>query len=122
MNNFNFSVFIYSICAAWFFLAGAAQGVQFFQQPSSTWLAIAGLVVIPTLLGHSLFMYLINYMNINLMTCGKLIEPVMSSAIAYFLFGETLNPSTWIAFALTSTSVLILFFPWNRWLQRKGIQ
>lgn len=120
MNNFNFSVFIYSICAAWFFLAGAVQGVHFFQQSSNTWLAIAGLVVIPTLLGHSLFMYLINYMNINLMTCGKLIEPVMSSAIAYFLFGETLKPSTWIAFTLTSTSVLILFFPWNRWPLRKN--
>ena len=59
MNNFNFSVLIYSICAAWFFATGALKGINFLQQTSTTWLAIAGLVVIPTLLGHSLFMYLI---------------------------------------------------------------
>lgn len=113
LDNPSFSVFIYSVCAFWFGVTALLRGIEFTGYETNTWWAIAGLVVIPTLLGHSLFMYLIKYMNINLMTCGKLIEPVMSSMVAWILFKEHLKTSTWIAFIFTSASVLVLFAPWS---------
>lgn len=113
LDNANFSVFIYAVCAFWFGVVAFAQGTPFTGYDEKTWLAIAGLVVVPTLLGHSLFMYLIKHMNINLMTCGKLIEPVMSSMVAWVLFQEHLKQSTWIAFTFTSASVIVLFAPWK---------
>lgn len=77
----------------------------------NSWLAVIGLVVLPTFLGHYLFSYLIKTMNISLMTCGKLIEPVISSVLAYFIFKEHLSSGVFIAFIFTSTSVIILFWP-----------
>lgn len=110
-SNVTFSVVIYFVAALGFLSLVAIQATPLIGYSDKTWLAILGLVVIPTFLGHSLFMYLVKYMNINLMTCGKLIEPVMSSAVAFLVFGETLKPTTVAAFALTSASVLILFEP-----------
>lgn len=121
IDNPSFSVFIYSICGALFGITGLIKGVEFINFPEQTWWAIAGLVIIPTLLGHSLFMYLIKYMNINLMTCGKLLEPVMSSMIAWIIFKEQLYYDTWIAFAFTSTSILVLFAPWQLLTKRSAI-
>lgn len=76
-----------------------------------SWWAVAGLVLLPTLLGHLTLTYLVNYMDLTLMSCGKLIEPIMASIIAYFVFHELLKPEAWVTFALTGVSVLILFSP-----------
>jgi len=76
-----------------------------------SWMAVAGLILLPTLLGHLSLTYLVNFMNLSVMTCGKLIEPVLASIIAYFIFHESLLPEAWIAFFLTSISVVILFAP-----------
>lgn len=77
----------------------------------SSWVAVAGLVFMPTFFGHFSLTYLVNYMDLSLMTCGKLVEPVFASLIAYFVFSEQLGPYAWISFFLTTLSVLILFAP-----------
>lgn len=77
----------------------------------SSWAAVIGLVVLPTFLGHFLFSHLIKTMNISLMTCGKLIEPVISSVLAYFVFNEYLSSGVFASFIFMSTSVIILFWP-----------
>jgi len=50
-------------------------------------------------------------MNLAFMTCGKLIEPVIASIIAYYLFSEQLGSLAFFAFALTGFSVVLLFWP-----------
>lgn len=110
-NNTSYALIQYSICALLFGLCVLESGAQLTGYNSISWVAVFGLILLPTFLGHFSFTYLVNHMNLSLMTCGKLIEPVMASIIAYFLFKEVLSPYAWISFALTATSVLVLFAP-----------
>lgn len=109
-NNF-FSAVQYFVCAALFGLGVLATNTEFTGYDSVSWNAIIGLVLFPTLLGHLIFSYLVNFFDLSLLTCGKLIEPVFASIIAFYLFHEKVGLNTLIAFALTSLSLLILFYP-----------
>lgn len=111
LDNRSFALIQYSICALLFALCVVATQANLTGYPNISWLSVAGLVVFPTLLGHFLFTYLVQYMNINLMACGKLIEPIIASILAYFIFREQLSQYAWISFVLTTFAVLILFAP-----------
>jgi drug/metabolite transporter (DMT)-like permease len=54
---------------------------------------------------------LVKYMNLSVMSCNKLLEPLLAAIGAYYLFGEKVSHSAWIAFILTGASILILFSP-----------
>jgi drug/metabolite transporter (DMT)-like permease len=99
------------VTAFLFWLSLLAQQKNLLSLTPRAWMCIAGLVVLPTILGHALFTYLLKFMNINIMSCAKLIEPAMAAFTAYFIFSEAMSFNTFIAFLLTSVSVLILFFP-----------
>jgi len=77
MNNWNFSVGIYFVCALCFLATTLTMSTPLTGYSSTAWLALVGTIFIPTFLGHSLFSYLMNYLNINWMSCGKLIEQTL---------------------------------------------
>lgn len=101
----------YIVCALLFLLATLATGHDFVGYSQLSWTSVMLQVLIPTFLGHFLFTYLVQSMNLNLMTCGKMIEPVFGAIIAYFLFKESLTFEAYVAFALTSLSLVVLFWP-----------
>lgn len=120
ISNLNFASLQYSVCAFLFFIATVLSAIfsktnfiinltQGYSQTS--WLSILALVAFPTLLGHFLFTHVMSQMNLAIMTCGKLIEPVLASFMAYFLFQEKLGPITYVAFSCTSLAILNLFWP-----------
>lgn len=111
MNNSFFAFVQYGVCALCF------AGTLLYTQNSLTgydqisWIAVAGLILLPTFLGHFSLTYLVKHMNLTVLSCGKLVEPILASIIAYFIFNEQLSSSSWIAFLLTATGVFILFAP-----------
>jgi drug/metabolite transporter (DMT)-like permease len=113
VQNKLFSFWIYGICGVCFLALGLARDVQFTSYPMHTWVAIAGSILFPTLLGHALFTYLLHHININWLSTGKLAEPVMSAFIAWIAFSEPLQPQTILAFVLISMSLLNLYRPWK---------
>ena len=98
---------------------GLVTQADFFDYNSVSWLALAGVVLISTLIGHLSFTYLVKHMNISLMTCGKLIEPVIASVLAYFIFSEKIGQNAAFSFSLIALSVISLFWPQIK-LQYKG--
>jgi len=110
-DNLDFSLLLYGVCALCFFLCVLQTGAPLTGYDSLSWWAVVGLVALPTFLGHLSFTYLVKTMNLSLLSCGKLIEPVMASIMAYFIFHEVLSPYAWISFTLTTASVVILFAP-----------
>lgn len=113
-SNFSYSFLMYAIAGALFGLSGALQGLNFTSWGSSTWIAIAALIAFPTFLGHALFSWLMKFMNINLMSCGKLLEPVLAALVAAVVFREPITVESQLAFVLTAAGVLFLFVPLPR--------
>lgn len=111
MHNSDFSVVLYGSCAAMFAIAVLSTNSPLTGFSDVSWWAVIGLIAFPTFLGHMSFTYLVKHMNLGLMTCGKLIEPILASLFAYFLFNEHLGSNAIYAFILTGISVLILFWP-----------
>ena len=110
-DNVVFSFFQYTVCAICFAFVALTTRNNFVGYDDVSWLAVAGLILLPTFLGHFTLTYLVNYMNMTVLSCGKLLEPVFAAIMAYFLFHETLQMEAWLSFALTAISVLILFAP-----------
>lgn len=108
LNTEQFTGLIYLWAAALFLTFALSKNIPLLDYPSITWWAVAGNILIPTLLGHVLFTYLLKFFNINWMSCGKLLEPGLSALVAYFAFNEGLKPGTLVAFVFFSSSVLVL--------------
>lgn len=110
-DNTAYALIQYLICALLFGFCILGTGASLVNYDFTSWLSVLGLVFLPTFLGHFSLTYLVKHMNLSLMSCGKLIEPVLASIMAYFIFNENISPYAWISFTLTATSVLILFSP-----------
>ncbi|MFN7455390.1 MAG: DMT family transporter, partial [Pseudobdellovibrionaceae bacterium] len=59
MSNWHFTSMAYAVAATAFFISGTSQGLSWTEYPLKTWLAIAGTVALPTLLGHVIFTHLL---------------------------------------------------------------
>ncbi|HJV44974.1 MAG TPA: DMT family transporter, partial [Bacillota bacterium] len=71
-------------------------GYSFFPYSKQDWLMFILLALIPTLLGHTLFNWLIKWMNATTISMSILGEPVGSSLLAYFILGEIVTVPQWI--------------------------
>lgn len=111
MENTDFSLVQYATCAAMFGIAALSTDAQMTGFDAISWWSVLGLIILPTFLGHMSFTYLVKHMSLSLMSCGKLIEPIIATIFAYFLFNEHLGSNAIYAFILTGVSVLILFWP-----------
>jgi drug/metabolite transporter (DMT)-like permease len=106
------SLFVFSISlqtALYSMLAMLVFQVPFIGYSGQTWLAFFGMALFVSLLGHAIFTYCLNYLNVNFMSCMKLVEPVLSAAVASWLFHERLTEWAAVGFALTGTSVVVLY-------------
>ncbi|MES3039335.1 MAG: DMT family transporter [Bdellovibrionota bacterium] len=120
-TNTHYTFVIYLLTALLFGINGASSGKDFIHYPPIMWACVVILVLMPTLLGHSLFSYLMKFMNIGLMTCGKLIEPLLSAVVAYYLFNETLNEWTVLSFIFMGIALIVLFWPEIKLQWKRGI-
>lgn len=110
-DNTFFSFVQYAVCAVGFALTAFYTRNPFTGYDTISWVSVAGLVLLPTFLGHFSMTYLVKFMNLNVMSCGKLLEPIFAAIMAYFIFQESMNSHSWLAFLLTAAGVLILFAP-----------
>lgn len=114
-SNLEVSKIINLLAAAAFLVVALARGVPLQGYPDNTWLAIAALVIFPSLLGHSLITYLVNFFPVNILSMSKLIEPIMSIALASVLIGEGFTLRVLVAFFVTAAGLSILYWPDNYW-------
>ena len=101
----------YLTCALLFLLAATCNQEKFIGYSDISWIAVAGQIIFPTFLGHFISTYLMSHMKLSVMSCGKLIEPVIAAVIAFFLFQEALTFEAVIAFVFTAMSLFILIGP-----------
>lgn len=110
-ENVYYAFLQYGVCALLFLLCTLESGASLSGYSAVSWIAVAGLVALPTFVGHFSLTYLVKHMDLSILSCGKLIEPVFASIIAYLVFQEKLSQNAWISFLLTVLAVLVLFGP-----------
>lgn len=101
---YNFAVFLVAgLCLA-FYNWGA--GYSFIDYPAREWFIFVLMAVIPTVLGHMLFNWLLKYVNATTISMSILGEPVGASILAWVMLGEIMTPLQIIA------CILLLFGVW----------
>ncbi|MFN9068786.1 MAG: DMT family transporter [Bdellovibrionales bacterium] len=107
--NTVFSGWMYLCTALFFFMTMALRQDNWTHYPINTWIGIGAQILFPTLLGHALISYLMKHLDPTWMASGKLIEPILATGVATFLFNEQISAQSVGAFLLTGVA-LILFF------------
>jgi drug/metabolite transporter (DMT)-like permease len=113
VSNVKFTWTLYTTTSFFFFLSAEffsflGHDLNWSSYSKTQWLALGGTVLVPTLMGHTIFTYLLAHLNVNWMSTGKLVEPALSAMVAWLLFQEKISLETSLAFILTSFGVLFL--------------
>jgi drug/metabolite transporter (DMT)-like permease len=114
LGNIGYAISIYAQTTLYALLACWLWDLPFTGYSTTTWGAFAAMAILPTLLGHAVFTYCLNFLDVTFMSCMTLIGPLLAAISAYYLFGEPFTPAVGFAFLLTCASVTTLYWPWIR--------
>lgn len=94
LDILEYAVLAYGSAAVLLLVACLATGADLFGYPSDTWWAIAGIVIGPQLMGHTLINWSLKDIDTTIVSVMLLAEPVIATILAFLLLSET--PSAWI--------------------------
>ena len=83
-----YAVVTYAAAAAALAVTCIAAGVELWGYPAATWWAIAGLVVGPQLLGHTVINLVLSSLDATTVSVAFMAEPVIATILAAWLFDE----------------------------------
>ena len=81
-----------TVAAIALFPYGLATADVFMPQSASGWLVLAGLALIPQILGQSLIAYGFAHLPASFSSVSLLLQPVLAAVYAWVLLGETVGP------------------------------
>jgi drug/metabolite transporter (DMT)-like permease len=112
LDNAAFASAISAVVCVCFLLTAAARGVALLAPyPWTFWASILALAAGVSIAGHALFSYLLNVLDVNALSCSKLLEPALAAITAWLFLGEGLSGRTLAAFVLVSSAVLLVLWP-----------
>lgn len=104
-----YTSYVYSVAALVAFLMVGTLGARPFQWYGfQNVMAILGLALLPTTLGHTLYNYSLGSVKAVTANLFPLLEPVMASILAVPLFGEVPNPIQVVGYTLILVAVAIV--------------
>lgn len=81
--------------------------------PSSDWLCFLGLAFVSTILGQTIFNWLIKWMNASAISMSILGEPIGTCILAYFIFGNIITVQQFVG-SLIILFGIFLFLKYNK--------
>jgi drug/metabolite transporter (DMT)-like permease len=96
---------VYGVAAAVLLPACLLTGASLSGYPAASWLALAGVVAGPQLLGHTVFNGLLASVSASVVAVVLLLEPVVATLLAWWLFGEVPGPWLWAGGAMVLAGV-----------------
>ncbi|WP_316571655.1 DMT family transporter [Neobacillus sp. YIM B06451] len=85
--TYTFLVYLVSSITLFFYVLGT--GESFIPKQDSDWIHFILLALLPTLLGHSLFNWVVKWISTSVISMAILFEPIGAAILAYFLLGES---------------------------------
>ncbi len=86
-----YTFIVYGISAIILLIYVLGSGQELFFYPRKEWYIFILLAIIPTLLGHSLFNWAIEWVSATKISMAILFEPIGAAILAYFLFNESIS-------------------------------
>jgi drug/metabolite transporter (DMT)-like permease len=108
LPNSIFTSAFYGVASLCFLIGSLTLSVNPMPPTSNSWIAIFLLAIFPTMLGHGIFTYCMNFIDIQILSLGKLIEPIMSAISAWVIFGEPITIQHIVAFVLISSGITLV--------------
>lgn len=95
MPSYLYSLIVFVSAALVFAVYNLITGTAFFAYPAREWGIFVLLAVVPTVFGHILFNWLLQYVSATTVSMNILGEPVGASILAFLLLGEHLSGLQW---------------------------
>ncbi|WP_379136344.1 DMT family transporter [Paenibacillus sp. sgz500958] len=95
MPSYLYSLVVFISAALVFALYNVTMGIPFFDYPPREWGIFVLLAVVPTVFGHILFNWLLQFVSATTVSMNILGEPVGASILAYLLLNEQLTSLQW---------------------------
>ncbi|MBY9078496.1 DMT family transporter [Paenibacillus sp. HN-1] len=95
MPSYLYSLIVFILAGAVFAVYNGVSGISYFDYPSREWGIFVLLAVVPTVFGHILFNWLLQYTSATTVSMSILGEPVGASILAFVLLGERLTGLQW---------------------------
>lgn len=92
LNAYAYTFVVYGFSTITLFVYVLARGDHFLGYGTNDWVMFILLAVFPNLLGHSVYNWSVKWVGVNTLSMSILGEPVGSSILAFFIFGEILHP------------------------------
>ena len=86
---------VYATCTLGLLVVMAGGGTRFTGFPAATWGLFVLMAIVPQIMGHTVFNYLLRDLDPTVVTVGIMGEPVGASLLALAFFGEV--PRWWTA-------------------------
>ncbi|MER2047733.1 MAG: DMT family transporter, partial [Solibacillus sp.] len=88
-----YTMVVYSVSTVTLFFYIIVKGESFGPYPAIDWMWFILLAIIPNLLGHNLFNWVLKWTSTNVISIAILFEPVGAALLAMFIFNEYLTVS-----------------------------
>lgn len=113
MSSFAYTLVVYSATSVILVAYDLVLGYPLVGYPTADWGWFFCLALFPTLLGHSIFNWIIKWLNTTTISMGILGEPIGTAILAYFILGEVVTPPQWIG-GLIIIAGIYLFIRYNQ--------
>ncbi|MFC4323421.1 DMT family transporter [Litchfieldia salsa] len=88
LSLITYTFLVYSISTITLFLYVIILDYPLSPYPSNDWIVFVLLAIVPTLLGHTLFNWSLQWVSTSTISMAILFEPVGAAILAYFILGE----------------------------------
>ncbi|WP_209443630.1 DMT family transporter [Paenibacillus camerounensis] len=110
MPSYLYSLIVFISASVVFAVYNLVAGIPFFDYPPKEWGIFVLLAIVPTVFGHILFNWLLQYVSATTVSMNILGEPVGASILAFLLLGEKLNGLQWTGGLLVMSGLAVYLY------------
>ncbi len=107
VSSYLYSLIVFAIAFVCFAIYNAVLGINVIDYVPTEWLIFILLAIVPTVLGHMIFNWLLQFISPTTISMTVLAEPVGASLLGLMLFGEMLTTSQLIGGVLVIVGLLL---------------
>ncbi|WP_123040215.1 DMT family transporter [Cohnella candidum] len=111
VSSYLYSLAVFTVAFLFFAVYNLATDTPFFGYPGKEWLIFLLLAIVPTVLGHMIFNWLLAYVSATTISMSVFAEPVGASLLAIFLFSEMISVSQLVGGILVIVGLLLYLKP-----------